>query len=158
MFFNATSKNQVAIGRASSSDGVHFTPEPAPLLTGDLGGEAVLLSPRVVIDGSVYKMWYSFARLTDFRNNDLCQSTLGVGYATSSDGFYWIRSPSNPVLQVGGGGWDATSTTFLVGSVVPSDGVSAQSGFTLYYSSFVPTTTTLGTFCLPNGIGRATRP
>ena len=36
-------------------DGVHFTPEPAALLTSDpLNGEAVLLSPRVLVDGKVF--------------------------------------------------------------------------------------------------------
>jgi hypothetical protein len=157
-FFSATAMSSIAIGRASSSDGVHFVPEPAPLLTGDLTGEAVLMAPRVLVDGTVYKMWYSFARLADYKNGDPCQSTIGIGYATSSDGFYWIRSPANPVMPAGGGGWDDTSTAFLVGSVVPSDGQNVQNGLTLYYSTFRLTVTGSGSICLPNGIGRASRP
>jgi hypothetical protein len=162
MFFNATQANgPVSIGRASSTDGVHFTAEPAPLLSGDVFGEAILLSPRVLLDGSVYKMWYSFAKLGDVNTTDFCLSKAGVGYATSSDGFYWIRSPSNPVMVGDTNGWDAGITAFLVGSVVPSDGQDAHNGITLYYSTFRQTTVTFKTgsvtTCLPNGIGRATR-
>ena len=36
-------------------------------------------------------------------------TSVQIGYATSSDGFYWIRSPSNPAVAVGGSGWDADS-------------------------------------------------
>lgn len=158
MFFSGTAMGSVAIGRATSTDGIHFTPEPAPVLSGDVSGEAVLLAPHVLVDGSVYKMWYSFARLSDFRMGDLCLSTVGIGYATSSDGFYWIRSPSNPVMRTGGSGWDAATTAFLVGSVVPADGVDPHNGVVLYYSTYRTTTTSGGPACLPNGIGRATRP
>jgi hypothetical protein len=162
MFFSALSgmnSSEVNIGRAESSDGVHFTAEPAPLLSGDLTGEAVLLSPRVIVDGTVYKMFYSFARLMDF-HTDVCGSNVGIGYATSSDGFYWIRSPSNPVMQQDPteGGWDAATTAFLVGSVVPKDGVDPQNGLSLYYSTFRHLTISGSDQCLPNGIGRATRP
>jgi hypothetical protein len=162
MFLNANQTNgPVSIGRASSTDGIKFTAEPAPLLAGDVFGEALLLSPRVLLDGSVYKMWYSFAKLGDISASDFCMSKVGVGYATSSDGFYWIRSPSNPVMVGDASGWDAGITAFLVGSAVPSDGSDAQNGISLYYSTFRQTTVKFVTgsvmTCLPNGIGRATR-
>lgn len=162
MFFNATSSNSsgfnsVAIGRAQSSDGLTFTPEPAPLLSGDLTGEAILYSPRILVDGTVYKMWYSFARVGEISALfDLCDvnTKTNVGYATSDDGFYWIRSPSNPVLEPSDGGWDKGDRTTLVSSVVPTDGVDPANGIELYYTTFRRQLLQ----CLPNGIGKATRP
>ncbi len=161
MFFNATAENglidSVSIGRAQSTDGLAFTPEPAPLLSGDLTGEALLFSPRVLVDGTVFKMWYSFARIGEIANLlDLCDanSKVSVGYATSDDGFYWIRSPSNPVLEPGATGWDQGDRAILVSSVIPSDGTDPQNGIDLYYTSFRRTALT----CLPNGIGKASRP
>ena len=78
MFFSAIrADGAVSIGRASSPDGMTWQAEPAPILSGDLSGEAVLLSPRVLIDGTVYKMWYSFARNIDVK---LC---LGTGQRTA---------------------------------------------------------------------------
>lgn len=163
MFFSAShtlgSGTIAEIGRASSSDGLTFTAEPAPVLSSDLTGEAVLLAPRVIVDGTVFKMFYSYARAQDIMDlQNLCNANnrVQIGYATSSDGFYWIRSPSNPAVAVGGSGWDADSHALLVGSVVPLDGKSTASGFALYYTTFQ--TISFFNVCLPSGIGRATRP
>jgi hypothetical protein len=187
MFFSAIKDDgSVSIGRASSPDGMTWTPEPAPILSGDLSGEAVLLSPRVLVDGTVYKMWYSFARKLDFRicagtGQSTCQtgyscvmnvctandsgdafsafcevgSTVSIGYATSSDGFFWTKSIYNPAIdvdQVGGG-----AHALLASSVLPTDGVSAQNGVTLYYSTF-RRVAVLANRCVPNGVKQATRP
>lgn len=164
MFFSAGHSigtgNVAEIGRASSGpDGQHFIAEPAPVLSSDLTGEAVLLSPRVIVDGTVFKMFYSYARAQDIMDlQNLCNSNnrVQIGYATSSDGFYWIRSPSNPAVAVGGGGWDGTSNALVTGSVVPRDGKSTSSGFALYYTTFQ--TVSFLNVCVPSGIGRATRP
>jgi hypothetical protein len=163
MFFSAghsLGMSSVAeIGRASSTDGIHFTAEPAPVLSSDLTGEAVLLAPRVIVDGTVFKMFYSYARAQDIMDlQNLCNSNnrVQIGYATSSDGFYWIRSPSNPAVPVGGGGWDGASNALVTGSVVPLDGKSTSSGFALYYTTFQ--TVSFLNLCVPSGIGRATRP
>jgi hypothetical protein len=164
MFFSASHTlagggSVAEIGRASSTDGVHFTAEPAPVLSSDLTGEAVLLAPRVIVDGTVFKMWYSYARAQDITDlQDICNANnrIQIGYATSSDGFYWIRSPSNPAVAVGGTGWDGTSNALLAGSVVPLDGKSASSGFALYYTTFQ--NVSILSICSPSGIGRATRP
>jgi len=149
------------IGRASAGpDGQQFVAEPAPLLSSDLTGELVLLAPRVIVDGTVFKMWYSYARAQDIMDlNNLCNTNnqVRIGYATSSDGFYWIRSPSNPAVEVGGTGWDADSRALLVGSVVPRDGKTTNSGFALYYTTFRAVPILLNA-CIPSGIGRATRP
>ena len=190
MFFSAIDMNgAVSIGRASGSpDGTTWTPEPAPILSGDLSGEAVLLSPRVLVDGTVYKMWYSFARRVDVKlclgangtqgtcpvgflcQNSVCTSadsndtfspfcevgsTVNVGYATSSDGFFWTKSISNPVIdveQVGAG-----AHALLASAVLPTDGVNADKGVTLWYSTF-RRLAAANNRCVPQGIKRATRP
>jgi hypothetical protein len=166
MFFSARKTvsptvTSVALGRASSSDGIHFTAEPAPILSGDVFGEALLVSPKVLVDGTVFKMWYTFAHAVDVPTGDLCDVRVKVeiGYATSSDGFYWIRSPSNPVVSIGGSGWDMDSHALLVTSVLPLDGIDPASGVQLFYAPIRRTLLpVLGFNCLANGIGRATRP
>lgn len=84
----------------------------------------------------------------------VARTRTNVGYATSDDGFYWIRSPSNPVLEPSDGGWDKGDRTTLVSSVVPTDGVDPANGIELYYTTFRRQLLQ----CLPNGIGKATRP
>ena len=82
-------------------------------------------------------------------------TTISIGYATSNDGFFWVKSIYNPVIDVDtmGGG----ARALLASSVLPTDGVSASNGVTLYYSSF-KRLGVINNRCLPNGIKRATRP
>ena len=82
-----------------------------PLLTADdVGAEAwedwILFAPKVILDGSTYKMWYAAGTGTTTADND-----YQIGYATSSDGITWTRDTgNNPVLAPGGGvTWDADS-------------------------------------------------
>ncbi|HWE26768.1 MAG TPA: hypothetical protein VHB97_02145 [Polyangia bacterium] len=144
----------VSIGRARSTDGTSFVPEPAPVLSGDTGGEVYLTSPWVLRDGSVYKMWYAFTRTLGPTVSPCDPAAMAqIGYATSIDGFYWVRSPSNPVVTVGGDGWDASTPSLFLGSVVPLDGRDPESGLLLFYSGFraIP----IYPNCVPSGIGRA---
>ena len=168
LFFGATAQNSpfdsVSIARAQSSDGIQFTPEPAPVLSGELTGERLLFSPRVLVDGTVFKMWYSYASIGEINSfEELCTSTSKavVGYATSDDGFYWIRSPSNPVLEPTAAEpttmrWDQGARVILASSIVPTDGTDPQNGIDLYYTGFRKDVTSMK--CLPNGIGKASRP
>jgi predicted GH43/DUF377 family glycosyl hydrolase len=58
-------------------------------------------APTVIFDGNGYKMWY-----TGFDG-----STDSIGYATSTDGIYWIKDTlNNPIIDVGLlGSWDDES-------------------------------------------------
>jgi len=144
----------MSIGRAGSTDGVHFQPEPAPVLSGDTGGEAYLATPQVFVDGSVYKMYYGFTHSLGATASP-CDpgAKIQIGYATSTDGFYWVRSPSNPVVTVGGTTWDKSAPGMVVSSVVPADGKDPESGLFLYYDPFAAVP--FPPYCVPVSIGRA---
>jgi hypothetical protein len=160
LFFSAHQMGNLdSIGRATQS-GDAWVPEPSPVLEGDLGGEAILLAPTVLLDGSVFKMWYSFARLADVKMNaQFCDIPVEIGYATSSDGLYWVRSPSNKnALGMTASGWDAGIKTLISGSVL-TQGADASSGFMLYYTTVRHVNPLdMTSMCEINGIGRATRP
>jgi hypothetical protein len=83
---------------------------------------------------------------------------MGIGYATSTDGRYWVRSPSNsPLPPIAGpaGAWEQTVTAFLAGGLIVDP--AAPDGIILYYST-IRVVDVLGTqHCVPNGIGRASR-
>ena len=119
----------------------------------------MLLAPRVLVDGTVYKMWYTYARLGDIGDAlNLCnvqKNQIQIGYATSQDGLYWVRSPSNPVVPVGAPGSTRTRAALLLGCVVP-DAAAGRAGVTLYYSTLPIVSPKLA--CVPNGVGRASRP
>jgi len=52
-----------------------------------------VISPSVIFDGSVYKMWYRGNRSKGFGDE-----IYGIGYATSTDGLSWAKYEGNPVL------------------------------------------------------------
>jgi len=60
--------------------------------------DGALVTPsRVILEDSVYKMWY-----TGFFGARYWQ----VGYATSRDGIRWVKHKFNPVLKPGPESWD----------------------------------------------------
>jgi predicted GH43/DUF377 family glycosyl hydrolase len=70
--------------------------------------------PRVLFDGTVYKMWYS----------GFDGSNIRIGHATSPDGINWTKAAENPVLDLGAQGtWDAV---WVENSMVLFDGTSFQ--------------------------------
>lgn len=113
MWYSGYDGSNWRIGYATSSDGITWSKYGSnPVMDFGTGWEnAGVWSPRIILDGSTYKMWYVGYNNSNYR----------IGYATSSDGISWSKYGSNPVITVGAGGtWDdahvAYSTVILDGS------------------------------------------
>jgi hypothetical protein len=84
------------IGRAVSSDGSRFVKDSRnPVLQAGAPGafdDRGVTEPTVVFDADrqMYRMWYTALGFLGVRS---------IGYAVSSDGIRWIRSPANPVIS-----------------------------------------------------------
>jgi predicted GH43/DUF377 family glycosyl hydrolase len=92
------------IGYATSIDGEDWTKyENNPILeTGpaDAWDDSHVGFPSVVVVGNTYHMWYA---------GGPDQTTLEIGYATSSDGIVWTKYENNPVIEVGAvDSWEET--------------------------------------------------
>ncbi len=89
------------IGAATSTDGIHWTRvQAAPVLSPGGPGdwdEHYALDPMVLLDGGVFKMWYSAFDAGGVRR---------IGYATSPDGVNWTKYAGNPVFEGEPGQWD----------------------------------------------------
>jgi len=186
MFFSAITTNSVGLGRASSPDGVTWTPEPAPLLSSSLSGEQILLSPRVMLDGTVWKMYYSYASLGDLPNcltpggcpsGSTCNLTNGTCQPNDAADAFYAFCQATTKVQVGyatsADGFFWTKSTknpslsidevgggahaVMVSSVLPTDGVNGSNGISLWFSTFRRVVALNGR-CVPSGIRRATRP
>lgn len=76
---------------------------PTPMVLTTTPGSwdsAYAVSPRVLYDGTIYRMWYNGGNMSGF---------AGVGYASSTNGVTWIKD-SGPVLIPGPkGAWDSAS-------------------------------------------------
>ena len=90
------------IGYATSSDGIDWTKfDGNPVLSEGPAGSWDEEGPRwgsVLLDGGVYKMWYTGRDASGVNR---------IGYATSSDGIVWNKYDGNPVFDVGApGSWE----------------------------------------------------
>ena len=112
------SDGKANIGYATSTDGINWTKyENNPILvTGNNTWDSIYVQdPHVIKYGDEYQMWYGGG------DNDSYYSQQ-VGYATSTDGINWNKSPLNPVLTRGNDGdWDKILASFP--SVIVKDGV-----------------------------------
>ena len=116
MWYQGNDGINARIGYATSSDGISWTKSSSnPVLdlgpSGSWEGED-LGSPTVLFDGTVYHMWYS-------GDDDI---NAREGYATSTNGYTWTKSISNPVLDLGPpGSWEdyvvGASTVIFDGSM-----------------------------------------
>jgi predicted GH43/DUF377 family glycosyl hydrolase len=106
---NAATKTK--IGLATSVDGVAWTKHAltpggptATILTGTAGqfDATGVASPHVILDGATYKMWYQGIDGSGIYR---------IGYATSSDGITWAKTPG-AVLDIGAPGtWEAAGVS-----------------------------------------------
>ena len=114
----------IAIGHATSTDGINWVKDDAPVLQGTSGkwDRFGVATPSVIrnSDGT-YRMWYtgietdydSLLDILDAEDIDDVESALlasinmAIGYATSTDGVDWNKYGDAPVLQKGSGdAWD----------------------------------------------------
>jgi predicted GH43/DUF377 family glycosyl hydrolase len=109
VYFNGSAYNMwytafsttLAIGFASSKDGVHWTKYPSPVLKAgpsgswDSGG---VEAPSVVWNGTLFLMYYT-------GSNGTLASDIGVAF--SRDMIHWQKYSGNPVLRHGPGSYDS---------------------------------------------------
>ena len=111
---------------ATSPDGITWTKFA--------GNPVIIASPRsweeisvfpceVIYDGTTYQMWYAGGDLLNTR-----PERQQLGYATSSDGFTWVKSGSNPVFK------PATSVSWDNLSVFPATIVFDGTTYHMWYT------------------------
>ncbi len=136
MWYQGCTSSICNIGYATSPDGTTWTPYSGnPVLPMNSSSwDASVASPRVIHDGTVYRMWYA-------GNGALA---IRIGYATSSDGIHWVTYGTWPVFN-GTMAWDS-------GAVATPAVVKSGSGFIMYFSG------TNGSGGYGYSTGRATSP
>lgn len=105
MWYGGNTKiDELEVGYATSPDGINWTKYSGnPVLKSGAEGtwdDLAIISPSVIYDGQIYKMWYS---------GDPGNSERQIGYATSPDGVNWEKYPGNPVMSQTADAWDSFS-------------------------------------------------
>jgi predicted GH43/DUF377 family glycosyl hydrolase len=115
LWYSLSSGGQDHIGYATSPDGLSWTRQGIPALSGTPGmwDENMVNDPMVLLEGGSYSLWYD--------------NHTFIGLATSPDGTTWTKSAANPVFGPG----TPPNWGQPVVSVQNSDTVAVLDGFTI---------------------------
>jgi hypothetical protein len=89
---------------AESSDGIHWRKTGRVCIDYDDFAKAIG-RPCVFVEDGVYKMFYSYRGVRDYRVNP--RTSYRLGYAESEDGVNWVRKDSEVGIHGAESGWDS---------------------------------------------------
>jgi len=94
---------------AESSDGISWDRRGLVCIDFNSESEGGIVRPSVLKDKSLYRMWYSYRGLEDYRTNK--RHSYRIGYAESADGLQWNRKDELG-LDVSEAGWDSEMVAY----------------------------------------------
>jgi len=95
---------------AESRDGVHWQRTGIVCIDLKSPEEGGMTRPCVVHDEGIYRMWYSYRGIRDYRTNK--KFSYRIGYAESDDGIHWERKDEEAGIDVSEEGWDSEMVCF----------------------------------------------
>jgi hypothetical protein len=90
---------------AESKDGINWDRKGTVAIDYKTDKEAGIVKASVIKEGDLYKMWYSYRNIENYRI-DRSQS-YRIGYAESANGVDWVRMDDKNNLDVSETGWDS---------------------------------------------------
>lgn len=95
---------------AESEDGINWDRSGTVCIDLKSPKEGGITRPCVIHDGSVYRMWFSYRGISDYRTN--VSYSYRIGYAESEDGIEWQRQDEIAGIDVSPVGWDSEMITY----------------------------------------------
>lgn len=89
---------------AESLNGIIWNRKPDIAIDFKDQDEAGICSASVLFEDNFYKMWYSFRKKKDYRNDK--SVSYRIGYAESIDGRIWVRKDDTVGIDISNEGWD----------------------------------------------------
>jgi hypothetical protein len=103
--YNGRSEPYYHIKYAESKDGINWDRKGIVCIDFKSSNECGITRPCVIKDKGIYKMWYSYRGIKDYRTNKA--QSYRIGYAESFDGIKWIRKDEEVGIDVSERGWDS---------------------------------------------------
>ena len=144
LFYNGTnaSGTNYSIGAAISTDAKIWTKVPFPVLLTGTGETATVKDPHVLKVGSIYYLYYS--------GTSVDGSAFHISLATSTDGYLFTKSGSNPVLSAGAG-WESSWVRFPF-VIYDTQESNSTKRWKMWYSGSNGTTEQIGYAYSANGV------
>ena len=106
---------------AESYDGIHWDRQGIICIDVKSPEEGGITRPCVVRDGDLYKMWYSYRGIRDYRTNP--DHTYRIGYAESTDGVNWERMDEHAGIDISEEGWDSQWSRSLISTSIITNAI-----------------------------------
>ena len=90
---------------AESLDGINWNRNGVVAIDYKDDNEGGIVKASVIKEFGIYKMWYSYRKSKDYRNNT--ENSYRIGYAESLDGKRWVRKDDEIILEPSDSGWDS---------------------------------------------------
>jgi hypothetical protein len=108
--FDGKPEPRYHIKYAESDDGINWNRKGIVCIDFKSESEAGIVRPSVIKDGEVYRMWYSYRGLENYRTDK--NKSYRIGYAESENGIEWIRKDQDLGLDVSESGWDSEMVAY----------------------------------------------
>ncbi len=95
---------------AESEDGINWNRKGIVSVDFKSPDEAGIVRPSVIKESGIYKMWYSYRGVEDYRTNR--EHSYRIGYAESQNGTNWIRRDEIVGIDVSDTGWDCSMIAY----------------------------------------------
>lgn len=95
---------------AESRDGVNWDRTGIVCIDLKSPEEGGITRPCVIPEDGIYKMWYCYRGIRDYRTNKA--HSYRIGYAESKDGLEWDRKDELAGIDVSVEGWDSVMITY----------------------------------------------
>jgi hypothetical protein len=95
---------------AESGDGFNWDRRGVVCIDFKSSDEAGIVRPSVIKEGGLYRMWYSYRGIKDYRTDK--EHSYRIGYAESFDGINWTRKDEVVGIDVSEDGWDSVMTAY----------------------------------------------
>lgn len=93
-------RHRYHIKYAESRDGINWERNGQVAIDYESPYEYAISVPRVIVDGDIYRMWFSSRGTQDI-------PAYRIRYAESKDGIHWVRSSEIEGIDVSVEGWDS---------------------------------------------------
>lgn len=90
---------------AESDDGIHWRREGRVAIDYANDAEGGIVRASVLRQGNLWRMWYSYRDLTNYRTQ--VGASYRIGYAESPDGLDWKRMDDQAGITLSDDGWDS---------------------------------------------------
>lgn len=90
---------------AESKDGINWVVEGRVSIDFKTPEECGISRPCVIKENGIYRMWYSYRGIKDYRTNK--KHSYRIGYAESNNGIHWTRKDEIVGIDISETGWDS---------------------------------------------------